>query len=72
VLDRYLPQGWHTPARVTDPETWKAVESIPDAELWDVRRAVAKRMAGWVRSKTVTDRLTNAARCTIVDRAKQR
>jgi starch phosphorylase len=58
LLDRYLPQGWHTPARVTDPETWKAVESIPDAELWDVRRAVAKRMAGWVRSKTVTDRLT--------------
>lgn len=58
LLDRYLSPGWHMPERVTDPETWKAVEKIPDAELWGVRRESSQRLAAWVKSKTVTDRLT--------------
>jgi len=58
LLDRYLPPGWHTPERITDPETWQAVDKIPDEELWAVRRENSERLAGWVKSKTVTDRLT--------------
>jgi starch phosphorylase len=58
LLDRYLPAGWHTAERITDPDTWKAVDRIPDEELWAGRRAAAERLVGWVRSKTVTDRLT--------------
>jgi starch phosphorylase len=58
LLDRYLPKGWHAHERVTDPATWAAVDTIPDRELWAVSRESSRRMAAWVRSKTVTDRLT--------------
>lgn len=58
LLDRYLPPNWHAQERVTDPATWKAVDQIPDAEVWEVRRESAHRLAAWVRSRTVTDRLT--------------
>jgi len=58
LLGRHLPAGWHTGDRITDPDTWKAVDKIPDEELWAVRRAASKRLVGWVKSKTVTDRLT--------------
>jgi len=58
LLDKYLVPGWHTHDRVTDPATWIAVDSIPDEELWAVRQDYARRLAHWVRSKTVTDRLT--------------
>ena len=58
LLDAYLVPGWHTHGRVTDPATWAAVDRIPDAELWAVRQEYGVRLAHWVRSKTVTDRLT--------------
>jgi starch phosphorylase len=58
LLDRHLPNGWHAPERVVDPDTWKAVDSIPDHEFWAVKQEAASQMAHWVRSKTVTDRLT--------------
>lgn len=58
LLDRYLPEGWHMQSRVTDPDTWKAIDKIPDEELWAVRRESSRRLAVWVRSKTITDRLT--------------
>ena len=58
LLDQYLPRGWHAAEQITDPDTWKAVDDIPDEDIWAVRRAASKRLVGWVRSKTVTDRLT--------------
>ena len=58
LLDEYLMPGWHTLGRVTDPATWAAVDTIPDAELWAVRQEYGRWLAHWVRSKTVTDRLT--------------
>ena len=58
LLDEYLKPGWHTHGRITDPATWAAVDSIPDAELWAVRQEYGRRLAHWVQSKTVTDRLT--------------
>ncbi len=58
LLDRYLPEHWHAQERVMDPATWKGVDRIPDAEMWEVRRASARRMSAWVRSRTITDRLT--------------
>jgi starch phosphorylase len=57
LLDQYLPPRWHAPERITDPATWAAVDRIPDEELWAVRRTLSQRLVGWVRSKTVTDRL---------------
>lgn len=58
LLDRYLPANWYGQERVADPATWMAVDKIPDSELWEVRRESSHRMAAWVRSRTVTDRLT--------------
>jgi starch phosphorylase len=57
LLDEYLVAGWNKHERITDPATWAAVDSIPDAELWAVRQEYGKRLAHWVQSKTVTDRL---------------
>ena len=71
LLDRYLPRGWHTPERVTDPDTWTAVDKIPDAELWAVRRESSQRLTAWVRSKTVTDRLTRGDTMEYVMKAAQ-
>jgi starch phosphorylase len=58
LLDEYLVPGWHTWERITDPATWAGVDKIPDEQLWSVRREYANWLAHWVRSKTVTDRLT--------------
>jgi len=57
LFDEYLGPGWHKHGRITDPKTWAAVERIPDAELWAVRQDYAGRLAHWVQSRTVTDRL---------------
>ncbi len=71
LLDRHLGAGWHRPERVTDPATWQGVEGIPDEELWAARRADAERLVGWVRSTTVTERLTRGERMEFVERAAQ-
>ena len=42
LLDRYLGMGWE--ARAADPDTWRGVDDIPDAELWAVRNALARRV----------------------------
>jgi starch phosphorylase len=57
LLDDYLKAGWHTHERITDPATWAAVDTIPNAQLWAVRQEYSRWLAHWVRSKTVTDRL---------------
>ncbi len=58
LLDRHLGDDWHRGERVVDPATWEVVDRIPDEEIWSVRNAEAERLAGWVRSRTVTERLT--------------
>ncbi len=58
LLDDYLAPGWHAQERVTDPATWNGVDKIPDERLWAVRQEYAKWLEHWVKSKTVTDRLT--------------
>ncbi|MEZ5583941.1 MAG: alpha-glucan family phosphorylase [Candidatus Competibacteraceae bacterium] len=58
LLDKYLVPGWHEQKRVTDPATWQAVENIPDEELWAARKDVSERLIAWVKSQSVTDRLT--------------
>jgi starch phosphorylase len=57
LLDEYLKPGWHRHERITDPATWAAVDTIPNAQLWAIRQEYGRALAHWVRSKTVTDRL---------------
>ena len=69
VLDRHLGEDWYRRGRVCDPETWARVDRIPDEELWKVRDALAERLVGSVRSRTVTERLTRDERLEFVEQA---
>jgi len=71
LLDRYLPEGWYEQKKVTDPATWEAVEAIPDEELWAVRDELSNRLIGWVKSQSVTDRLTRGDTMDYVLKASQ-
>jgi len=55
LLDRYLPEGWCS--RAADPEVWAAVEGIPAEELWAMRRRQREALVGFIRSRSVADRL---------------
>lgn len=43
LFDKYLGEGWLD--RLDDPETWVKVDSIPDTELWAVRRHLKRKLA---------------------------
>lgn len=60
LLDRYLGDGWSDQKRVTDPETWKGVDAIPDEELWAAKLECRTRLIRWAKSQTVTERLTRS------------
>ncbi|MCZ7575201.1 MAG: alpha-glucan family phosphorylase [Ardenticatenaceae bacterium] len=47
LFDRSLPRDWRD--RLDEPGVWTHVQSIPDEELWQVRRALKHRMVGFVR-----------------------
>ena len=49
LFDRYLPRDWEQ--RLDDPEAWRAVDSIPDDELWMVRRHLKRRLVAVVRER---------------------
>ena len=55
LLDRHLGPDWL--ARAADPKTWEPVASIPDAELWEVRRRQRRRLMDFVRERSALDRL---------------
>lgn len=55
VLDRHLGEGWMERAHL--PETWAAVDAIPDAELWEARDVARRDFVGWLRHKAAEDRL---------------
>jgi starch phosphorylase len=56
LLDRYLGADWNE--RVTDPATWAPVDDIPAAELWAVRERQRSDLVGFVRQRSVADRLS--------------
>jgi starch phosphorylase len=55
LLDRYLGPGWEDTA--ANPATWAAVEQIPAAELWAVRCRLREDLVGFVRERSVINRL---------------
>ena len=55
LLDRHLPEGWCQHA--ADPAVWAAVDDIPAAELWEMRRRQRSDLVDFVRRRSVTDRL---------------
>jgi starch phosphorylase len=55
LLDRHLGEGWTE--RASEPDTWAAVEGIPDAELWEVRNRQRATLVAAARDRTVANRL---------------
>jgi starch phosphorylase len=55
LLDRHLGEGWLD--RQDDPETWRPVTDISDADLWEVRNRQRSELVDFVRRRSVTDRL---------------
>jgi starch phosphorylase len=43
--------------RAADPDTWAPVDDIPDHEVWAVRGVLRSNLAGYVRDRSVSDRL---------------
>jgi starch phosphorylase len=55
LLDRHLGEGWLE--RASDPETWAPVDDIPDEELWAARNEARRSLVGYVKAKSIQDRL---------------
>jgi starch phosphorylase len=55
LLDRYLGEGWQH--RADDPATWEPIDAIPAAELWEVRCRQRAELVGFLRERSLADRL---------------
>ena len=55
LLDRHLGEGWST--RAAEPDTWAAVDRIPDEELWEARERQRAELVEFVRARSAADRL---------------
>lgn len=58
LLDRHLGEGWID--RAADAATWRAVDDIPDDELWAVRNELRRSFVGYARDLTVANRLARS------------
>ena len=55
LLDRHFGEDWRE--RESDPELWRGIDAIPDAELWAVRTAQRAALVDYVREHSIRDRL---------------
>lgn len=55
LLDRRLGHDWRR--HIADPATWEAIASIPDAELWAVRRELRQKLVEYTRARSIVARL---------------
>jgi starch phosphorylase len=49
LLDAYFPENWLE--RVDDPEIWEHIEDIPDAEFWELRRHLKRKLVSYMRDR---------------------
>lgn len=49
LYDQFFPQDWWQ--RVDDPEVWQYVMTIPDEQLWEVRKHLKRRLAAYMRER---------------------
>jgi glycogen phosphorylase len=69
LLDRHLEEGWVS--RAADPQTWRAVEDIPDAELWALRCRLRAEFVEYVRDRSVATRLARSESREMVEAAER-
>jgi glycogen phosphorylase len=49
LYDRYLDLGWEE--HLDQDEIWRAIERIPDEELWEVRRHLKRKLIAFMRER---------------------
>lgn len=49
LYDQYLSPDWRQ--RLEDPAAWEGIESIPDGELWAVRRHLKRKLIAYMRER---------------------
>jgi starch phosphorylase len=49
LLDKYLGADWL--ARLDDPDLWPGLDAIPDAEFWEVRLHLKRKLAFYMRER---------------------
>jgi glycogen phosphorylase len=49
LFDRYYGSDWME--RLDEPRTWQAIENIPDAELWAIRRHLKRKLVSYMRDR---------------------
>lgn len=49
LFDRHLGTDW--PTRQRHPETWDAIDTVEDAELWETQQVLKARMINFVRNR---------------------
>ncbi|HEY3354359.1 MAG TPA: alpha-glucan family phosphorylase [Polyangia bacterium] len=69
LLDHYLGPEWI--AHPVDPWRWRAVDAIPDAELWAVRCRMRAELVAFVRERSIADRLARGEPIAYVERAAE-
>ena len=67
VLERHLGDDWV--ARAAEPDTWAAVDRIPDEELWGARQAQRGELVEFIRRRSTHDRLLRGDTRQYVDAA---
>jgi starch phosphorylase len=69
LLDRHLGAEWRP--RLAEPGFWNQIESIPDAELWQVRCTQREEFIQYVRERSIRDRLARGELPEYVEAAAQ-
>ncbi len=49
VYDRHMGPDW--PGRIRDPRTWRKLDNMPDAELWETTQVLKARLIDFVRRR---------------------
>jgi starch phosphorylase len=67
LLDRHLGPDWRL--RLADRALWDQIASIPDAELWAVRRDLRQELVQYVRAQSIRVRLARGEAADYVEAA---
>ncbi len=51
IFDRHLGVDW--PEKMRHPETWAAIDTVDDAELWETQQVLKARLIDFVRNRLV-------------------
>jgi starch phosphorylase len=69
LYDQYLQPDWLE--RVSDPDTWRHIEDIPDQELWEAHRRAKRRMVAFIRDRQLAFARERKASATELRRAAE-